>query len=444
MPCPHASADPPEDSRRAFLKAAVAIGGSNALAACANRTDTPVGSRTPQFPQGPSDLSSLPERQHAWNEYMVTDRQGNIVVPQHQVFLFLDYVRDGMPTAADQETVETGLQTLERAFQRGTGDAPNTIANDGLLFTLGYSSAYFARFDSDLPDSVDLPSPERVLVQLDDDPTKADHYDALLHLGSDRAQVVLAAEEALFGGLDSVNGVEVRVDVSDVFHRGDRRTGFIGRGLPSENLGEDSISERAPTSMGFKSAFTDTQPGEPKITIPGGPFADGTTQHVSRLSIDLEAWYELSHGERVQRMFSPAHTPDRVGEVGEALGQHSGVSPELADSTITSAQQESVVGHAQKTARARDEDFEPVILRRGDFNAPDEPGAVLHFGSLQTGLTDFIETRKAMAELAFQDDGVAPAVAPSDHGVLDFIEVHSRANFLIPPRHLRALPPAQP
>lgn len=457
MPCPHSrsAAGPSDDSRREFLKAAVAIGGTSALSACANLTDNQVGAATPQFPQGPSDLSTLPARQHAWGDYLVTDRQSNVVPPRHHVFLLLDYARDGVPTDADRETVETALRTLERAHRRGTGDRANAIENDGLLFMLGYAPAYFQRFDASLPDSVDLPSPERVLDELDDDPAKADDADALLHVASDRAQVVLSVEEALFGDLDRLNGVDVPTDLTGVFERADRRAGFTGAGLPEERLDHDAVAEEAPASMGFKSKFADTAPGEDKVTIREGPFAGGTTQHVSKLEIDLDSWYDHDREGRVERMFSPEHTTEDVGDVGEGLGRDSGVTEDLADRTEEYAAREGVVGHAQKTVRARDDDFEPVILRRGDFNAPAEPGSVLHFGAIQEEVTDFVRTRKAMDDIHFgtdEGDGDAgtdrktnaPSVAPEDDGILGFIEVHNRANFLVPPRDLRALPPARP
>jgi len=430
------------------MKAAVAIGGTSALAACARLTGNRVGAETPQFPRGPSDPSALPVRQHAWADYLVTDRQGNVAPPQHHVFLLLDYAGDRPD--ADREAVETAFRTLERAYQRGTGTEANAISNDGLLFMLGYAPAYFERFDASLPAAVDLPPPERVLAKLDDDPGKADGADALLHLASDRAQVVLSAEEALFGTLDRANGVDVRADLTGVFERVDRRTGFVGRGLPSKKLDEAAVPDQAPASMGFKSKFADTVPSEDKVTIRDGPFAGGTTQHVSKLEIDLDSWYDRDHGERVERMFSPEHTPDDVGEVGEALGRDSAVTEDLAARTGKYAEREGVVGHSQKTARARDDDFEPVILRRGDFNAAAEPGSVLHFGSIQEGIADFVRTRKAMEDVGFGDDGnentagSAPTVAESDDGILGFIEVHRRANFLIPPRALRALPSPRP
>lgn len=426
------------------MKAAVAIGGMSALSACASLSENKVEASTPQFPQGPSNPEGLPIRQHTWSDYLVTNRHDNVVAPRHHAFVFLDYLGEGTPTDTDRETVEGAFRTLERAFQRGTGDRPNVIENDGLLFMLGYSPSYFARFDEDLPESVDLPLPEQVLHALDDDPEKADNYDALLHLASDRAQIVLSAEEGLFGELDLLNGIEIQVDLTDVFERADRRAGFVGASLPSDRLDEDAVPEEAPASMGFASKFADTVPSEDKMTIQEGPFAGGTTQHVSKLKINLERWYEHDHDERVQRMFSPEHTPEDVGHAGEGLGRDSRMTIDLADRTQEDAERSGVVGHSQKIARARDEDFEPIILRRGDFNAPAEPGAVLHFGSIQEGIDDFIRTRKAMDGIGFEDDASPSSVPPENDGILSFIDVEHRANFLIPPRDLRVLPSPQP
>lgn len=448
MPCPHSGVGPPrdsgDDSRREFMKAAVAIGGMSALSACATLTDTEVEGDGPQFPQGSADPETLPDRQHGWNDYLTTDRHNDTAQPRHQVYRFLEYQGKGTPTAAERETVETALRTLERAFQRGTGGEPNEIASEGLLFTIGYARVYFERFQKDRPESVDLPSPEAVLEELEDDPAKADPYDAFVHLGSDQAPVILAAEEALFGNLDRLNGVEVEADLTGILEPVARRAGVLGRGLPARHIDDEDIPEQADASMGFKSYYGDTQPGEDRITIETGPFAGGTTHHVSRLELDLESWYDQPHTDRVEKMYSPEHTSDQVGEVGEGLAGNSRMTPDLADRTKADAAQRGRVGHSQKLARARDEEFVPRILRRGDFNAPAEPGAVLHFGSLQTGISDFVETRQAMT-LRGADDGTDQAtVNEEDDGILSVIEVTNRANFLLPPRSLRALPPARP
>ena len=68
--------------RREFLKATVAIGGTAAFSACLGREEIDV-------PTGPDDLSSYPQRQHAWNEALPKDDHGNVVALHHRVLLFL-------------------------------------------------------------------------------------------------------------------------------------------------------------------------------------------------------------------------------------------------------------------------------------------------------------------------------------------------------------------
>jgi hypothetical protein len=367
------------------------------------------------------------------------------VFPQHQAFVFLDYVGDGS-TDTERDRMEAALRDLERAYQRGIGDDSDALRIDGLLFTIGYSPRYFERVGDGL-DTEYLHSAEELLQALDDDPGKADAFDAVLHIASGHAQIVLAVEEALFGEVEMVNGRAMRADLDGVFERADRRTGFVGRGLPNENI-DDRIPERSPASMGFKSSYADTFPSEDSATIDEGPFAGGTTQQVSRIEVDIDAWYDEDHADRVEKMFSTDHDPSDVGEVGDLLGSSSEMTRTVADRTMSDARDSGRVGHAQKVARARREgDFTPRILRRGDFSAADEAGSVLHFGSIQRSTEDFVETRRAMDDIAFDadvPDDEAPDVAPEDDGILSYTEVTNRATFLVPPRDLRSLPPAQP
>lgn len=417
--------------RRTFVKTAVAIGGSAALAACLNREGPP------DLPQGPKDLSRLPERQHAWNASLATDDPGNHVPPRHRLLLYLDYARDGRPTSADRRTVEQAFRTLDRAYQR---------SNEGLLFTMSYSPAYFERFDAPLPDAVDLPQPSALA------PFEApafDHPDAVVHLASDYGSVVLAAEQALFGEQDTLNGVEMNATLTDVFERADRRTGFVGKGLPADNQDvagipdSKSVPDDAPMYMGFKSNFKRNQASEDRVTIQNGPFAGGTTQHISLIRLHLQQWYEQdSRYHREATMFCPVHAEQGlVEETGENLGDSSKMTEKGCPAhTEKHSREHGVVGHSQKSARARTDDS-PLILRR-DFNSTDDDTASLHFLALQRRVSDFVDTREAMNGT---DVAESAAVGQrTNNGILQYMTVKRRGNYLLPPRSLRALPPAHP
>ncbi|USZ69816.1 Tat pathway signal protein (plasmid) [Halorussus salilacus] len=422
-------------SRRQFAKAAVAIGGASALSACLDR------SGGPDVPQGSEDPSSVPGRQHAWNGALPTDDHGNDVMARHHVLLLLDYAGDGTPTDDERETVESALRSLERAYARSDG------GEVGLLFTVGYSPAYFERFDDGLPESVDLPDPEPLAPFEDPDP---DDQDAVVHLASDHPEVVLAAEEALLGEQSELNGVEMDADLSGILEKADRRTGFTGDGLPADNQDVQGVpdsgpvSEDAPMFMGFKSGFRKSQATEDRVTIPEGPFAEGTTLQLSRIRLQLRQWYEQdSRSQRVAKMFCPVHAEeDLVEGAGDNLGdtakiEEKGCPAHAGDHART----KGMVGHSQKSARAR-EDGDPVILRR-DFNSTDDDEAGLHFVSLQRSISDFVDTRDAMNGEDLAEESAALG-QKNNNGILQYMDVLRRGNFLIPPRELRALPPANP
>ncbi|WP_440772799.1 DUF7405 family protein [Natronorubrum sp. DTA28] len=408
-------------SRRDYLRTLVAVGGASALAACTSE------SNDIDVPSGTNDPDSLSERQHAWNDALTRDDDGNVRPPEHHVLVALSLVDE--PTDEARERVEAALQELERAYE---------WSNEGLLFTLGYTPAYFDRFDGSLPDEVDLPEPESVIGRVD----SFDEFDALFHLASDHSRVVLEAEEGLFGDSDEFNGREIETDLTGVFERVDdhRRTGFVGPGLPAEHTDvsgvPDSVPEDAPFFMGFRSGFAESQATEDRVTIEDGPFAGATTQHVESMTIQLRTWLEQdSHYQRVAKMFSPEHADeDLTGDVGEALGASSGLTDERIEATESDARG-GVVGHAQKAARAR-EDGDPLLLRR-DFNTVDGDTPGLHFLSLQAGIDEFVRVREAMEG----DDLGAPN---ANNGIRSYIFPNQRGNYLVPPRSLRALPPAAP
>jgi hypothetical protein len=183
-------------TKRQFLKSALAIGGSSALSACVEC----YGKR--EVPQGQEDVTGLPDRQHAWNEYLPRDQHGNTVLLYHQLLLFFRYRKPRPPTAAEREEVERAFRSLERAFEWGNGgENPYRKQGkvvEGLLCMVGYSPRYFGRFEETLPGSVDLQPTEEVVSELEESRDTVDRFDGVVLLVGHYVQVLLAAEQALY------------------------------------------------------------------------------------------------------------------------------------------------------------------------------------------------------------------------------------------------------
>ncbi|MWG33466.1 DUF7405 family protein [Halomarina oriensis] len=422
-------------SRRTLVKAALAIGGTSALAACqeAERAPDDGTADPPEYPRGVSDPSTLPARQHAWDDYLVTSVHGTVTQSQHQLLLGLSYDGSTPPTDGDRTQVEDALRVLERAFQWGSGLDTSGSVNNGLLFMLGYAPRYLDRVGIDVEG---LQTPETILEELGEDPALAADFDALLLLDSDYASILLAAEQALFGESEELNGVEVDARLTDVFSVVERRTGVLGKGRPAQELDHEAIPEDAPLSMGFRAGFDNSLPPEDVATFSEGAFADGTTLVVSRIRTALDDWYEQPHEQRRKEMYCPAHTDEAVGETGEALGNHSGITEENVERMDELAEEHGIVGHAQKVASARDEDFRTRILRRSEGVATDDvEGSTFNFSSVQTDTRRFVEVRRAMDVDQYDHD------VPDDrHGIVDYLGTLSRSTYLVPSRADRALP----
>lgn len=418
-------------SRRNFMRAAVATGGPAALSACIDTEDE--GSLN--TPAGVADPTTLPDRQFAWEDTLSTDADGNVSPAKHHVFLGLTLSTE--PDTASRERVETALREVERALEWGP---------DGVLFTLGYTPAYFDRYGDSLHDTVALPDPDPITAITAKSQVSIDTDDALLHLASDDAAAVLAVEEALFGGEESLNGRHLSETLAPVFERTTRRTGFVGSGLPADRQdGLDGIPDNrpvpddAPFFMGFRSGFRESQATEDRVTIRNGPFAGGSTQHFETLELDLNVWFnDADHDLRVARMFSPEHAEADIGSVGEKLGGSTDVTG-VADKIDQHAREKGIVGHAQKIARARD-GSEPVLLRR-DVNTTDDDVAGLHFVSLQREMQEFTRAREAMLGEEFHKHGLGPH---QPNGILQYIRVRRWGSYLVPPRGLRSLPCPDP
>jgi hypothetical protein len=414
-------------SRRAFVKSAVAIGGSAALTACLGREGDGES-----LDLATGDPGAVPARQHAWDDTLARDDHGNHVPPRHHVYAMFDY--DGDPES-DRAGVREALRSLERAY---------AWQPEGLLFTVGYSPAYFERFDTALPEDIDLPEP-RALAPFED--PEPDTADMVIHFASNYGSVVLGAEEALRGELTELNGVPTTA-LPNAFSRAERRTGFIGDGLPADNQDVQGIpdskpvAEDAPMYMGFESGFEKSQATEDRVTISDGAFAGGTTQQASVIRLDLTQWYEQNDDyTREAEMFCPFHAEnDIIKGTGDNLGNSNQVEAHGCPAHASEDAEAGVVGHAQKAARARDKDG-PLLLRR-DFDSTDDDQATVHFVSLQEGIGDFIATRSLMNGTDLAEEGAVRQ--RSNNGILQYMTVERRGNYLIPPREYRALPTPRP
>ena len=426
-------ADPPGDARasrrredrgidrRAFMKSALAIGGTSALSTVTGLYGT-TRSAAAQA-SGPS-YAARQNRQHAWDAYEVFDEKKETSVPPgRHLLLHLEYQGDGAPTPEDRRTARKAFDELEELAGWGS---------DGLLFTVGYSASYFDRFDEPLPEGIGpasdskfaKPSLLRAQTLIDfpgvtlpkEDPT-ADEYDCAIHLSSSAVERLLAAEILLWGGAADIDGdgeeesldntLEGILQTPDGTGRPSeypyRRVGFAGHdNLESEGGEEEDgvypseIPEDAELSMGFNDLFKNSIPREDNVTLledqrlvvpkSPGPFAQGTVQHVSKLDLNLDpedGWYQYDTEERVDRMFSPDHDADGMGEVADEFGNTTAITEEneeveevaavrdldgegndIAERTQEHADEKGVVGHVEKVARARF-DMETRITEEG-------------------------------------------------------------------------------
>jgi hypothetical protein len=416
--------------RRSLFRKLVAAGGAGALAACLTEP------ATEPIPRG--DPTEGPPGQHEWNGRLRRDEHGNVLLPEHHVFLSVEYTNDDPD--ADRAVFEAAFTDLERAYE---------ASHRGLLVTVGYSPAYFDRFDVPL-ESVDLPVPEPIVPG---ENVATDDADLFVHLASDRPGAVLGAEEALFE-TGEANGLSV-TPLDGLFTVQERRTGFVGAGLPQKHndrlrgIPEDVLHEEAPFFMNFRSGFRGSQASQERVTLQNGRFAGGTTQHVSTIALRLGNWFERPFEEQVERLFSPEVDGDEVGHAGLEIGASSPVeNATVADLRETAAKQ-GVVGHAGKMAPLR-EDGTPPILRR-DVNSIDDGEVGLVFVSLQRTVSTFERLRLAMEGLELGDEGAdledeeakpdeGPIEERDDNGILQYFTVRRRGNFLVPPRATRSLP----
>ena len=382
-------------SRRRFL--AVAAGAGLAVGAGGVDLDRLLADdATAPVALGPL-RRGLPTRQHAWNHALRHDAAGNPVAARHARLLMVELT--SAPSAESTRRLEASLRTLERRLGvKSPVEHPRALS------------------DFELP--------------------TLDAYDACLHLVADDEARLEEVTGALFTG-GALSGADGPVDLRLVFALRETRTGFVGNGLPAAHQQVSGIppghpvAGSAPLFMGFHSGFGRNQATEDDVTIPDGPFAGGTTMHVSRMRLRLASWYQnLDERERVARMFGPDVTPAQVAHFTTDAPSH----PERF---TRDAERLGVVGHAQTAARARRHN-RAIIIRR-DFDTVDGGDAGLHFVALQRDIGDFVKTRTAMnaAQAALLNPAITSTV---NNGINEFIFVTRRANYAVPSRAERAFP----
>ena len=395
--------------RRSFMQSALAIGGASALSTTASL----FGMSESAAAQAPTpSYADRGNRQHAWDAFETfVEKKGTSVPPSRHLLLHLDYLGDGAPTPEDRETARKAFDELEELSGWGS---------DGLLFTVGYSASYFDRFDDPLPEGIGPASESKFGkpsllraqtligfpgVTLPKEDPVADEYDCVIHMASSRVEQLLAAEVLLWGGeadIDGDGGKEsLDNTLADILETpGDgggrpesypyRRVGFVGHENLEVEGGEENdggiypseIPEDAELSMGFNDLFRNSIPREDNVTLledqrlvvakDPGPFAQGTVQHVSKLDLNLDpedGWYQYDTEERVNRMFSPDHDPEGLGEVADGFGNSTAITEDNPDADVTAmrdldgdgvaertedhAKEDGVVGHVEKVSRAR-------------------------------------------------------------------------------------------
>lgn len=341
-------------------------------------------------------MSSLPPGQHQWESTFGHDELGRPVLPRHHRLILAELAEH--PTADAAQLLESRLALLEERFAYGP---------DGLLTTLGWGPPWW---DEHTP-HLGLIAVASKMSRWEDPVLETPH--AIFHLASDHQDVLDAAGDVLFGG----DGVDQHLKVRQV------RTGFVGAGLPKQAMPQLDVPESAPLLLGFHSILRANQATEESITIPSGPLAGGTTQHVSRIELDVRCWHAKDRDEQAALLYAPTITAAEADRLADD-------APSDYESYEQTVREHGIVGHGQAAAHARVDNV-PVINRR-DFATVDDGRPGTHFVSLQRELRDFNNTRAIMN--AADGTGYHRSVgARRRNGINAFFDVTHRATFGIPP-----------
>jgi hypothetical protein len=342
--------------------------------------------------------------QHAWEATFAVDDLGRPVPPAFHRLVMLEVTRPPRPN--DVRRMERVLRRLESRFPRGP---------HGLLMAVGWGPGYFARHTDEAPPiarPVPMARDERAVMQ---------DIDVCIHFAADDDDRLDCVVAALFADDALEPGAPLRLR--------EVRSGFVGAGLPAKLVGGD-IPPGSPLLLGFHSGLRRNQASEAAVTIERGRLAGGTTMHVSRLALDLDAWYRHDAEARAALMYAPTVSAACAATLAED-------APSDLERLPATARAHGVVGHAQAAARAR-LNGRPRLNRR-DFATIDDGIPGTHFVSLQRDLEDFNATRAVMnaADGRHHHDAIG---LRRNNGINGVMHAMSRATFAVPARADRAYP----
>lgn len=420
----------------------VAVGGISSLSACLDVENLSFDSELKDSSNQPNAPSKQPTSQHFWDNYL-RDAGNDFsfpALPLHHLILLIDLSH--VPTVQERKEFERFFNYLERSFK---------WSNDGLVFTVGYTRKYFDRYQTSLPSYVDLPPAHPI-----NDGEDPDFYDSdvALHMASDKASNILAAEETLLGNFDGLSGTNLNISLEEIISEVQRLTGFYLldeyevdgtlKGVYNQTVMKNTdfnlpdyvhVSKATPRFMGPPMNIKSSNASEETVMIKKGPFKGGATQHIESISMDLESWSELSPLRQEKLTWNAGTSTDTAGTAKE---QEMRTKVNFA---LQNAREQGMVGHAEKVTRAR-KGGRPTIMRR-DFNTLDLDRPGLHFVTLHKSISEYERVRNIMygTEFANKFENIGQE---RNNGLLEFIETEARGNFLIPPRKYRAFPPPNP
>jgi hypothetical protein len=236
----------------------------------------------------------------------------------------------------------------------------------GLLLCLGWGATWFERH-TPLTSPITRPLPMAPW----EDPVLED-IDACLHLASDDEALLAQLTDELFG--------PGPLDQRARLHLRQTRTGFTGEALAAQGAPQAGIPPPLRCYSGSTPGCAATRPATHASPSPTAHWPVAQTMHVSRIVLDLNAWYAQDEQRRTALMFSPATSPRDIDTLTDDAPSDAHRLPALAA-------RHGVVGHAPTPPGRARLHGRPRINRR-DFATLDDGLPGTHFVSLQRSIED--------------------------------------------------------